>query len=121
MRKVGEGEEYEDCMKEAENLYLENKTKFDESPLSEVIYLHSHARLISEKKIPDKPKEVYERALKICEQKLSNHPERAATFLFAGRNSKRRNEYERAEEQLNQALDLSKKCLTLKCYDCSVL
>ena len=52
MRKVGEGEEYEDCMKKAENLYLENQTKFDESPLSEVIYLHSHARLISEKKIP---------------------------------------------------------------------
>ena len=106
-----EGEEYEDCMKEAENLYLENKTKFDESPLSEVIYLHSHARFISKKRIPGKPKEVYERALKICEQKLSNHPERAATFLFAGRNSKRRNEYERAGEQLQQALDLFKKCL----------
>ena len=121
MRKVGEGEEYEDCMKEAENLYLENKTKFDENPLSEVIYLHSHARFISKKRIPGKPKEVYERALKICEQKLSNHPERAATFLFAGRNSKRRNEYERAEEQLNQALDLSKKCLgehimTAQCF-----
>lgn len=121
MRKVGEGEEYEDCMKEAENLYLGNKTKFDENPLSEVIYLHSHARLISEKRIPGKPKEVYERALKICEQKLSNHPERAATFLFAGRNSKRRNEYERAEEQLHQALDLSKKCLgehimTAQCF-----
>lgn len=121
IRKEGKKEEYEVCMEEAEKLYLENKTKFDENPLSEVIYLNSHARLISKERIPDKPKEVYERALKICEQKLSNHPERAATFLFAGRNSKRRNEYKRAEEQLNQALDLSKKCLgehimTAQCF-----
>ena len=121
MRKVGEGEEYEDCMKEAENLYLENKTKFDESPLSEVIYLHSHARLISEKRIPDKPKEVYERALKICEQKLPNHPEQAATFLFAGRHAKRRYEYKQAKEQLSQAFVLFMKCLgehvmTAQCF-----
>ena len=121
MRKVGEGEEYEDCMKEAENLYLENKTKFDESPLSEVIYLHSHARRISEKRIPDKPKEVYERALKICEQKLPNHPEQAATFLFAGRHAKRRYEYKQAKEQLSQAFVLFMKCLgehvmTAQCF-----
>ena len=121
MRKVGEGEEYEDCMEEAEKLYLKHKMKFGASPLSEVIYLHSHARLISEKRIPDKPKEVYEKALKICEQKLPNHLERVATLLFAGRNAKRRNEYEQAEEQLNQALNLSKNCLgehvmTAQCF-----
>ena len=44
-----------------------------------------------------------------------------ATLLFAGRNAKRRNEYEQAEEQLNQALDLSKNCLgehamTAQCF-----
>ena len=69
----------------------------------------------------DKPKEVYEKALKICEQKLPNHPERVATLLFAGRNAKHRNEYEQAEEQLNQALDLSMNCLgehvmTAQCF-----
>ena len=120
-RKVGEGEEYEDCMEKAEKLYLEHKMKFGENLLSEVIYLHSHARLISEKRIPDKPEEVYEKALKICEQKLPNHPERVATLLFAGRNAKRRNEYEQAEEQLNQALNLSKNCpgehvMTVQCF-----
>ena len=120
-RKVGEGEEYEDCMEKAEKLYLEHKMKFGENLLSEVIYLHSHARLISEKRIPDKPKELYEKALKICEQKLPNHPERVATLLFAGRNTKRRNEYEQAEEQLNQALNLSKNCpgehvMTVQCF-----
>ena len=120
-RKVEEGEEYEDCMEKAEKLYLEHKMKFGENLLSEVIYLHSHARLISEKRIPDKPKELYEKALKICEQKLPNHPERVATLLFAGRNAKRRNEYEQAEEQLNQALDLSMNCLgehvmTAQCF-----
>ena len=83
MRKVGEGEEYEDCMEKAEKLYLKHKMKFGASPLSEVIYLHSHARLISEKRIPNNPKEVHEKALKICEQKLPNHPERVTTLLFA--------------------------------------
>ena len=110
-RKVGEGKEYEDCMKEAEELYLKYKTNFKESPLSEVIYLNSHARLLVEKKIPDKPKEVYDKALKICEQKLPDHPERVATFSLAGTNAKRQKEYKQAEELLNQALALSKKCL----------
>ena len=125
MRKVGKEEKkrekYKDYMMDAEKLYTENKTKFDESPFSAVIYLNSHARFLVEEKIPDKPKKVYEKALEICKDKLPNHPERVETLLRAGTNFKRRKEYKQAEEKFKQALALSEECLgkhvmTARCF-----
>ena len=132
MRKVGkvekskeEGEkkreQYKDYMMDAEKLYSDNKTKFDESPLSAVIYLNSHARFLVEEKKPDEPEKVYKEALRICRDKLPNHPEMVETLLRAGTNFKRQNDDKQAEDHLNEALDLSKKCLgkhvmTARCF-----
>ena len=111
MRKVGEKIKYEAYMEKAEKLYLENRTEFDKNPLSEVIYLHSYARLLSERRIRDKPMEVYDNTLRICEEKLHDHPERAVTMMFAGYHRKRRKENDKAEEKFKEALELFKKCL----------
>ena len=121
MRKIGDKTEYTACMDKAVKLYSQHEDKFETNPLSKVIYLHSYARLLSEKKVPDEPCKVYDSALRICEQKLQDHPERAATLLFAGRYHKRRKENHKAEEKLNRALALFKECLgehfmTAQCF-----
>ena len=72
MRKKGENEKYNDCMERASQLYSVNGTQFKTNALSQVIYLHSQARFISEKNIKwdSKPKKLYETALKICEENI---------------------------------------------------
>ena len=112
VRKVGDTENrYDAYMEEARKLYEENSSHFETNPLSEVIYLHSFARFLSEKKVPDEPKKVYLRSLQICEEKLPEHPERAATLLFAGRFDKRRKEKKEAAQKITQAWQLFNKCL----------
>ena len=111
MRKIGENEKYNDYMGKAIQLYSEKKTEYETKALSEVIYLHSYARYLSEKKGFDKPKKVYKNAPKICKEKIPGHPETAATLLFAGRYAKRRKENDDAEEMFQQALDLFTKLL----------
>ena len=81
------------------------------NPLSEVNYLNSYARFLLEKKGTDKPMELFLKALRICEEKLPEHPERAATLLFAGRLHKRRKEETKASQKIKQALQLFEKCL----------
>ena len=49
MRKVGQNEKYNTCMVKAIQLYSEKKNEFETKALSEVIYLHSHARCLREK------------------------------------------------------------------------
>ena len=113
MRKKGEKEKYHDYMEEASHIYSENDTKFETNALSQVIYLHSQARFISEKNKPfdSEPKRLYESALKICEEKIPDHPETAATLLFAGRNAKRRKKNKEASTKFEQALALFKERL----------
>ena len=111
MSKIGENEKYNDYMEKAIHLYSEKRAEFETKALSEVIYLHSYARFLSEKKGFDKPKKAYKNALKICKEKIPGHPERAATLLFAGRYAKRRKEKDEAEDMLMQALDLFTKLL----------
>lgn len=97
-------------MKEAGKLYEENSTDFQKNPLSEVIYLQSYARFLSEMKAHNKTKNVFQKALRICEEKLTEHPERAAVLLFAGRNDKHWEKME-AFQKIDQALQLFNKCL----------
>ena len=98
-------------MEKARKLYEEKGTDFQTNPLSEVIYLHSFARFLSEKKVPNEAKKVYQRSLQICEKKIPEHPERAATLLFAGRLDKRRKEMKEAAQKIMQAWQLINKCL----------
>ena len=113
MRKKGEKEKYNDCMERASQLYSVNSTEFGENPLSQVIYLHSQARFISEKNVMpnSEPEKLYEIALEICKEKIPDHPEFAATLLFAGRNAKRRKENIKAMTKFKQAFTLFKRRL----------
>ena len=98
-------------MEEARKLYEEKGADFQTNPLSEVIYLHSDARFLSESKVPDEPKKVYLKLQQICKEKLPEHPERAATLLFAGRLDKRSKETTEAGQKIKQAWQLFNKCL----------
>ena len=113
MRKKGEKEKYNGYMEEASHLYSKNDTKFETNALSQVIYLHSEARFISEKNIrfDSQPKKLYEAALKICKEKIPDHPETAATLLFAGRNARRCKKFIEASRKYEQALTLFKERL----------
>ena len=108
MRKMGEESKYNDHMEDAQELYEKNASEFEKKPLSQVICLHSHARFLSERKVFKdlEPKKAYAEALDICKKHIPDHPEAAATLLFAGRNAKRRKENEEAKNKLSKALDL---------------
>ena len=110
VRKVGDTRKYNASMEEAGKLYEENGTDFERNPLSEVIYLQSYARFLSENKERNEPKNVFQKALRICEEKLPEHPERAAVLLFAGRNDKYHDKME-AVQKIEQALQLFGKYL----------
>ena len=107
MRKVGEKSKYNEHMKDAQKLYKKNASEFEKKPLSQVIYLHSHARFLSEKKLfkDPEPKKAYNAALDICKKHIPDHPEAAATLLFAGRNETRSKHIKEAEKILFKALD----------------
>ena len=107
MRKVGEKSKYNDYMEDAEKLYKKNASEFEKKPLSQVMYLHSHARFLSEKKLikDPEPKKAYDAALDICKKHIPDHPEAAATLLFAGRNETRSKNIKEAEKILFKALD----------------
>ena len=112
MRKEREKAKYKDYMEQAIQLYEKKATEFETMALSEVIYFNSCARFLSaEKKGYEPVKTRYDTALKICKKKLPDHPETAATLLFAGRNAKYRKDNDKAEEMLKQALVLCRKRL----------
>ena len=103
--------EYETCMKRAEDIYSQNRRKFKENPVSEVFFLNSDARFLSERRNNKQQMERTRQALNVCQKQLGDHPEKAATFLYAGRFAKRREDFKEAVDKLEEALDLFKKCL----------
>jgi len=111
VRNVGDSAKFTAYMEKARKLYEEKGTYFETNPLSEVLYLHSYARVLSDAKVPDGPRNIYLKSLQICKEKLPEHPERAATLLFAGRLDKRRKEKTEATQKITQAWQLFNKCL----------
>ena len=57
------------------------------------------------------PKKLYNEAPEICENEITNHPEKALNLLFAGRNAKRRKANEEAKLKLEKALAMLRKLL----------
>ena len=110
-RKVGERAKYNAYMEEGKKLYEEKCADFETNPSSEVNYLNSYARFLLEQKGTAKPMNVFVKALRICDEKLPEHPERAVTLLFAGRLHKERKEETKATEKIMQAWQLFNKCL----------
>ena len=108
MRRTGKNEEYGEYMEEARGLFSEHHDEFETRALTHVFYLHNRARFVSEKNKPFdlEPKELYDKALEICEKEIPNHPEKALNLLFAGRHAKRRKANEEAKEKLKTALTI---------------
>ena len=90
-RKVGNREQYIDLMEQAKQVYHWNHTEFKSNGLSQVLFFNSYARLLFEKRLKRYKKmtdKVYEIALILCDWKLKEHPERAATLLLTGKHRK---------------------------------
>ena len=120
MRKKGEKSKYTDCMKEANQLFSKYEHEFKTQALSEVFYRQSYARYLSEGNGTG-PNMEYKTALRICEEKYPDHPETAATLLFAGRYARRRHKYGDVIDKYNRALDifetqLGLHLMTAQCY-----
>ena len=120
MRKKGEKSKYTDCMKEANQLFSEYEHEFKTKALSEVFYRRSYARYLSEGRGKGAKKE-YKTALRICEEKYPDHPETAATLLFAGRYAKRCHDYRDVIDKYMRALNifetqLGLHIMTAQCY-----
>ena len=100
-------------MEEAHDLFSEHLNEFETRALSHVIHLHNRPHFVSEKKKPNdlEPKELYDEALEICENEITNHPEKSLNLLFAGRNAKRRKANEEAKLKLEKALAMLRKLL----------
>ena len=120
MRKKGEKSKYIYYMKEANQLFSEYKHEFKTQALSEVFYRQSYARYLSEGNGKG-PNMEYKIALRICEEKYRDHPETAATLLFAGRYARRCHKYGEAIGKYKRALDifetqLGLHLMTAQCY-----
>ena len=114
VRKVGDTAKYNDYMEEAKKLYEEKGA--ETNPLSQVIYLNSFAGFLrrknqKRKEVSNKAKEAYLKSLQICDEKLPEHPERAATLLFARGLYKTKQEKTEAGQKIKQAWQLFNKCL----------
>ena len=113
-RKEGKREKYQTLMEEAEKVYSDSHAEFQTHAFSEVYFHNSCARFFSDKKDPLQNKrreQETETALKVSVEKLGDHPETAATLLFAGIISKRCKKWDEAERKLKEALKLFEKCL----------
>ena len=120
MRKKGEKSKYIDYMKKANQLFSEYEHEFKTQALSEVFYRQSYARYLSEGNGKG-PNMEYKTALRICEEKYPDHPETAATLLFAGRYARRCHKYGEAIDKYKRALDifetqLGLHLMTAQCY-----
>ncbi|XP_068679879.1 nephrocystin-3-like [Montipora foliosa] len=112
-RRLGDKTEYNDLMEEAHRLFSAHEDEFETKVLSRVFYFHSRARFLSEanRLYDPEPKMFYDKALKICEKNLPDHPETAVNLLLAGRNAKRRKKNAEATEKFKRAFSLFQKLL----------
>ena len=112
-RKEGEKEKYRELMMEAHEVHTKNRAEFEANALAEVYFLNSFVHYLSDKKDPkenERKEEETEAVLQVsCE--LGEHPERAATLLYAGIFEKRRKKWDEAEQMFIEALELFRKRL----------
>ena len=92
-RKEGDKKKYQRLMAEAQNVHSKNQAEFETKALSEVYFHNSFARFLSDKKdrnVNKRMEEETETALRVCRENLGDHPETAATLIFAGIRAKKR-------------------------------
>ena len=113
-RKAGEEEKYQQVMMEADEVHTTNHAKFETNALSEVYFRNSYVRFLSDKKDRNESgriEEETEAVLQVSRDKLGEHPERAATLLYAGIFEKRRKKWDEAKQNFSEALELFKTLL----------
>ena len=107
IRKVGQKAKYHEYMEQAKTLHSENSSEFTTNAISEVFVINSYADCLNKKGDPADNKQVLElneTALKVCNEKLGvDHPETAATLLFAGRFAKSMRKPFVADQKLQEA------------------
>ena len=107
IRKVGQKAKYHEYMEQAKTLHSENSSEFTTNAISEVFVINSYADCLNKKGDPAHNKQVLElneTALKVCNEKLGvDHPETAATLLFAGRFAKSMRKPFVADQKLQEA------------------
>lgn len=113
-KRKGEQEKYQEVMEEAEQIRVANDAAFAAKPLSEVYFHNSNARFLSSKRDFKENRRIQEEtamALKVSDEQLHDHPEKAATLYLSGNTSKRSKQYDKAKEQLKEALELFQRSL----------
>ena len=113
-RKAGEKEKYKQVIMEADEVHSKNHGEFETNALSDVCFRNSYVRFLSDKKDPNDCERIEEETkagLQVSRDKLGEHPERAATLLYAGIFEKRHKKWDEAKQKLNEALELGRRCL----------
>ena len=113
-KRAGDKEEYRKLMMEASEVHTKNRAVFETNALSQVYFHNSFVHFLSDKKDPSENKrkqEETEDALRVSCGMLGEHPETAASLLYAGMFKKREKKWDEAEQKLTEALELFKKCL----------
>ena len=113
-RKAGDKEKYGELMMEAHEVHTKNRAEFEANALTEVYFRNSFVRYLSDKMDPDENERIEEETeavLQVSRDKLGEHPERAATLLYAGILEKRRKNPAEAHQKLKKSLELFKRCL----------
>ena len=111
-RRVGNRDQYKHFLEEAIKLHTKHPNEFDQEKVSEAFFRNNYARFLSEDRNFDKAGEQFVIGLKVCEDYLpEDYLQRGVTLLYSGREDNRRNERNKAEKKLNEALNLFQKGL----------
>ena len=112
-RKAGEKEKYRKHMREAHEIHSKNRAEFEANALTKVYFRNSFVRYLSDKKDPNENERIEEETEAVLQvsHELGEHPERAATLLYAGIFEKRRKKWHQAKQMFADALELFKRCL----------
>ena len=114
IRRAGNLNKYKEFQKKAIEVYSHNQSEFKHEKVSEAFFHNNFARFLAEEGKLNEAKEQFNFCLKVCEENLSAdymHVQKAITLLFAGNEDSRRNERQKAEQKLNEALSLYQKVL----------
>ena len=113
-RRAGDLNKYKEFQEKAREAHLQNPAEFEGEKVSEAFFHNNNARFLAEEGKLDEAKEQFDLCLNICEENLSldyMYVQKAITLLFAGYEDNRRNERCKAEQKLNEALDLYQRVL----------
>ena len=111
--RKAEKEKYRELMMEVHEIHTKNRAEFETSALSEVYFRNSYVRFLSDKKDRNEAGRIEEETEAVLQvsRELGEHPERAATLLYAGIHEKRRKKPDEAHQKLKESLELFKRCL----------